>query len=149
MWTFTWTSALVEILACAFCALVLLNLTMALYRYFKLADNVLPSPMGDLSSSVSLATTKKHSQYLTLNAKIKPWKILLERKWDFRENLDQQKFLAIQYDISWMYGDDNAKCFDLPLPLPTSLLPLSPLLIFFSPHSSPSSLLGRHIWECG
>ena len=36
-----------------FCVLVSLNLTIGLYRYFRLADNVLLSPMGDLLSSVS------------------------------------------------------------------------------------------------
>ena len=42
MWTFVWTFELVEICTHVFCALVLLDLTMALYRYFKLADDMLP-----------------------------------------------------------------------------------------------------------
>ena len=51
-----------EILTSRYCALVSLDLTMALYRYFKPADNFLPFPMGDLSSSVSPATIKGHGQ---------------------------------------------------------------------------------------
>ena len=45
-----------------FCALASLDLMMALYGYLKLADDVLPSPTGDLSSSVSPATIKEHDQ---------------------------------------------------------------------------------------
>ena len=58
-------------------ATVSLDLTTALHRYFKLADNVLLSLMGDLSSSVSPATIKECGQQLTLvlNAKIKSAKI--------------------------------------------------------------------------
>ena len=74
---------------CALCAITSLDLTMALYRYFKPADDVLPSPTGDLSSSVSPATIKGHGQYLALNAKLKPGKFFLEGKWNFHENLDQ------------------------------------------------------------
>ena len=43
---------------CVLCAIVSLDLTTALHRYFKLADDVLPSLMGDLSSSVSPAKIK-------------------------------------------------------------------------------------------
>ena len=57
---------------CVSCAIVSLDLTRALYRYLKPADDVLPSPTGDLSSSVSPAKIKGHG--------------LLEAKWDFREN---------------------------------------------------------------
>ena len=53
---------LVEIFTSAFCALVSLDLTMALYRSFKPADDVLPSPMRDLSSFVSPATIKGRGQ---------------------------------------------------------------------------------------
>ena len=38
--------------------LVSLDLTIALYHYFKLTDNTLPSPMGHLSPSVSPVMTK-------------------------------------------------------------------------------------------
>ena len=38
--------------------LVSLDLTMAMYRYFKPADDVLPSPTGHLLSSVILAMIK-------------------------------------------------------------------------------------------
>ena len=47
---------------CVLCAVVLLNLTMALYHYPKPADDVILSLTGDLSSSVSLATIKGHGQ---------------------------------------------------------------------------------------
>ena len=47
---------------CVLCAIVSLDLMMALYRYFKPVDDVLPSPTGDLLSSVSLATIKGHGQ---------------------------------------------------------------------------------------
>ena len=53
-------------------------LTMALQRYFKPVDDVLPFPMGHLSSSVSPVTIKGRGQQLALNAKT-----LLE---NFREN---------------------------------------------------------------
>ena len=43
---------------CGFCVLVMLILTMALYHYFKQVDDVLPSPIGHLSSFVSPAMTK-------------------------------------------------------------------------------------------
>ena len=43
---------------CILCAIVSLDLTTALHRYFKLADDVLPSLTGDISSTVSLATIK-------------------------------------------------------------------------------------------
>ena len=135
-----------EIFACAFCALVLLDLTMALYHYFKPADNVLPSPTGDLSSSVSLATTKKRGQCLAVNAKIKTVKISSGEEMGFSRKFGPAKISC--YMVWHLHGcivDDNAKCFDLPPPLPTSLLPSSHFLLFFSPHSSPSSLLGRHI----
>ena len=56
---------------CVLCAIVSLNLTMALYRYFKPADDVLPSPTGDLCP----ATVKGHGQQLALNVKIKTVKI--------------------------------------------------------------------------
>ena len=44
----------------------------ALHRYFKPADDVLPSPTGDLSASVSPATIKVRGPKLALalNAKI-------------------------------------------------------------------------------
>ena len=64
-----------EIFTRAFSALVSLDLTMALYRYFKPANDVLPSPMGHLSSSVSPAMIKGHGQQFTLNTKIKTAKI--------------------------------------------------------------------------
>ena len=50
---------------------------MALHRYFKPADNVLPSPTGDLSASVSPGTIKGRGPKLALalNAKIKTAKI--------------------------------------------------------------------------
>ena len=63
-WTFTWTFELTEIFTCLFCALVSLNVRMSLYHYFKPADNVLPSPTGDLSSFVSSAMIKGHGQYV-------------------------------------------------------------------------------------
>ena len=56
---------------CVLCAIVSLDLTMALYRYFKPADDVLPSPTGDLC----LATVKGRGQQLVLNVKIKTAKI--------------------------------------------------------------------------
>ena len=55
--------------------MVSLDLTMALYRYLKPADDVLPPTTGDLSSSVSPAMIKGHGQYLALNTKIKTAKI--------------------------------------------------------------------------
>ena len=59
------------------CAIVSLDLMTPLHRYFKPADNVLPSPTGDLSASVSLATIKGRGPKLALalNAKIKTAKI--------------------------------------------------------------------------
>ena len=72
-----------EIFTHAFCALVSLNLTMALYRYFNPADDILPSPMGDLSSSVSLAMLKGRGQQLVLNTKIKTAKISAGGKMGF------------------------------------------------------------------
>ena len=60
--TFVWTFELVEIFTCAFCVLVSLDLTTVLYRYFKPADDVLSSPTGHLSSSVSPATIKGRGQ---------------------------------------------------------------------------------------
>ena len=62
---------------CVLCTVVSLDLTTALHRYFKLADNVLPSLTGDLLSSVSPATINGRGQQLALalNAKIKSAKI--------------------------------------------------------------------------
>ena len=71
-WTFVQTFA--KIFTHAFCALVLLDLTMALYHNFKLVDDVLPSPMGDLWSSVG-PLIKGRGQLLVLNSKIKTTKI--------------------------------------------------------------------------
>ena len=50
---------------------------MALHHYFKPADDVLPSPTGDLSASVSPATIKGRGPKLALvlNARIKTVKI--------------------------------------------------------------------------
>ena len=48
---------------------------MALYRYLKPADDVLLSPTGDLSSSISPATIKGRDQQIALNAIIKTAKI--------------------------------------------------------------------------
>ena len=50
---------------------------MALHRYFKPADDVLPSPTGDLSTSVSPATIKGRGPKLALalNVRIKTAKI--------------------------------------------------------------------------
>ena len=47
---------------------------MALYRYLKLADDVLPSLTEDLSSSISPTTIKGRSNS-SLNVKIKTAKI--------------------------------------------------------------------------
>ena len=57
---------------CVLCAIVSLDLMTALHRYFKPADDVLPSPTGDLSASVSPATIKGRGPKfaLALNAKI-------------------------------------------------------------------------------
>ena len=44
---------------CVLCAIVSLNLTTAPHHYFKLADDILPSLTGDLSSSVSPVTIKR------------------------------------------------------------------------------------------
>ena len=74
---------------CVLCAITSLDLTMALYHYLKPADDVLPSPTGDLSFSVSPVMIKGRGQYLALNAKLKPRKFFLEGKWNFHENLDQ------------------------------------------------------------
>ena len=41
---------------------------MALYRYFKLADNVLPSPIGDDASSVSPATIRAANEAVNESA---------------------------------------------------------------------------------
>ena len=59
------------------CAIVSLDLTTALHRYFKLANDVLPSSTGNLSASVSPATIKGRGPnlMLALNAKIKTAKI--------------------------------------------------------------------------
>ena len=59
------------------CAIVSLDLTTALYRYFKPADNVLPSPTGDLLASVSLSMIEGYGPKLALalNTKIKTMKI--------------------------------------------------------------------------
>ena len=85
------------------CTIVSLDLMTALHRYFKPAGDVLPSPTGDLSASVSPATIKGRGPKLALalNAKIKtrklkPRKFLLEGKREFRENLDPRKFPAIR-----------------------------------------------------
>ena len=43
---------------CVLCAIISLDLMTSLHHYFKLADDVLPSLTGDLSSSVSLVTIK-------------------------------------------------------------------------------------------
>ena len=50
---------------------------MVLHRYFKPAGDVLPSPTGNLSASVSPATIKGRGPKLALalNAKIKTTKI--------------------------------------------------------------------------
>ena len=82
------------------CAIVSLDLMTALHHYFKPAGDVLPSPTGDLSASVSPATIKGHGPKLALalNArKLKPRKFLLEGERDFRENLDPRKFPATRY----------------------------------------------------
>ena len=47
---------------CILCAKVSLNLMTALHRYFKWAEDALPSLTGDLSSSVSPVTIKGHGQ---------------------------------------------------------------------------------------
>ena len=62
---------------CVLCAIVPLDLTTALHRYFKPADDILPSPTGDLSASISPATIKGRGPKLALalNAKIKTAKI--------------------------------------------------------------------------
>ena len=60
---------------CVLCAIISLDLMMALHRYFKPAGDVLPSPTGDLSASVSPATIKGRGPKLALNAKIKTAKI--------------------------------------------------------------------------
>ena len=59
------------------CTIVSLDLTTALHHYFKPADDILPSPTGDLSASVSLATIKGRGPKLALalNVKIKTAKI--------------------------------------------------------------------------
>ena len=84
---------------CVLCAIISLDLTTALHHYFKPADDVLPSPTGDLSASVSLATIKGRGPKLALalNAKIKTAKISSGGKRDFREYLDQRNFPAIRY----------------------------------------------------
>ena len=70
-----WTRG--NFLMCVLCTIISLDLTVPLYRYFKPADDVLPSLTGDLSSAVSPATIKGHGQSLTLalKAKIKTVKI--------------------------------------------------------------------------
>ena len=62
---------------CVLCAIVSLDLMTALHHYFKPADDVLPSPTGDLSASVSPATIKGRGPKLALalNTKIKTTKI--------------------------------------------------------------------------
>ena len=70
---------------------------MSLYHYFKLADNVLPSPTAHLSSSISPMMIKGHGQQLAQNANIKTAKSFLKVKWDCCENFDQRKFPAIRY----------------------------------------------------
>ena len=60
---------------CVLCTIVLLDLTMALYRYFKPADDILPSPTGDFSSFISPAMIKRRGQCLALSVKIKTTKI--------------------------------------------------------------------------
>ena len=57
---------------CVLCAIVSLDLPMALHCYFKPADDVLPSPRGDLSASVSPVMIKGCGPKLALalNAKI-------------------------------------------------------------------------------
>ena len=69
------------------------RVTTALHHYFKPADDVLPSLMGDLSSSVSPATIKGYGQLLTLalNAKINTAKISSGGK--------TGKFPATQYEV--------------------------------------------------
>ena len=59
------------------CAIVSLDLTTVLHRYFKPADDVLLPPTGDLSASVSPVTIKGRGPKLALalNAKIKTMKI--------------------------------------------------------------------------
>ena len=51
------------------------SLTTALHRYFKPADDVLPSPTGDLSTSVSQATIKGRGPKLALALNAKTAKI--------------------------------------------------------------------------
>ena len=63
IWTFEWTFELVEICTRAFCVLVLLDLTMALYHYFKPADAILLLPReicqpGDNKGAWSIAHAK-------------------------------------------------------------------------------------------
>ena len=62
---------------CVLCDIVSLDLTTAVHHYFKPADDILPSPTGDLSASVSLAMIKGCGPKLALalNAKIKTAKI--------------------------------------------------------------------------
>ena len=90
-WTFVWTFELEEVFTRAFCALVSLDLTMALYRYFKLPDDVLPSPTGDLSP-VCLPGDNKGA-----------WLIACAKRENsggetrFSRKLDQRKFPTIRY----------------------------------------------------
>ena len=60
---------------------------MALYRYFKLPDDVLPSPTGDLSP-VCLPGDNKGA-WLIACAK----REILEGKQDFHENWTSENFL--------------------------------------------------------
>ena len=78
---------------CVLCAIVSLNLTTALHRYFKPANDVLPSPTGDLSASVSPATIKGCSPKLTLvlNVKIKTAKISSGGKIGFSQKFGPAK----------------------------------------------------------
>ena len=69
------------------------SLTTALHRYFKPADDVLPSPTGDLSASVSPATIKGRGPKLALALNAKTAKI---SSGGFFENLNQRKFPAIR-----------------------------------------------------
>ena len=80
------TFELREIFTHAFCPLVSLDLKMALYCYFKLADE-----RPTLSHGTSFVTKDGKGAWsivCMLNTK--------NRKWDFHENLDKRKFPAIR-----------------------------------------------------
>ena len=90
---------------CVLCAVVLLDLTMALHRYFKPADDVLPSLTGDLSSSVSPVMIKGHDQQLVLalNAKIKSAKISSGGETGFSQKFGSAKISHYTVYLITMY----------------------------------------------